>query len=186
MRTAWCYLNNNKLIMGVIIMKGMRVRDQEIIQKRVVETITENGLKNTTKFIKDKKLKELKEFQKRHKSLIRLQDKIDSLKKDFEIAEKRLAEDVNSFNHQNFKNSKSSTSKYDSNCTTKVGLKYSYRGGYDYNESGRVDYPGGVSIVYTPDNCLYAEIRDELALETMSSDFNAKELIAKFVKRFGK
>ena len=172
--------------MGVIIMKSMRVRDQEIIQKRVVETITDNGLKNTTKFIKGKKLKELKEFQKQHKSLIRLKDKIDSLKSDFDIAEKRLAEDVNSFNHQNFKDSKSSTSRYDSNCTTRTGLSYSYSGGYDYVDGDRVDYPGGVKIVYMPNSCLNAEIRDELALETLSTDFNAKELIAKLVKRFSK
>ena len=172
--------------MGVIIMKSMRVRDQEIIQKRVVETITENGLKNTTQFIKDKKLKELKEFQKRHKSLIRLKDKIDSLKSDFDIAEKRLAEDVNSFNHQNFKDSKSNTSRYDSNCTTNTGLSYSYSGGYDYVDGNRIDYPGGIKIVYRPKSCLNAEIRDELALETLSTDFNAKELIAKLVKRFGK
>lgn len=172
--------------MGVIIMKSMRVRDQEIIQKRVVETITENGLKNTTQFIKDKKLKELKEFQKQHKSLIRLKDKIDSLKSDFDIAEKRLAEDVNSFNHQNFKNSKSNISRYNSNCTTNTGLSYSYSNGYDYVDGNRIDYPGGVKIVYMPNSCLNAEIRDELALETLSTDFNAKELIAKLVKRFGK
>lgn len=165
-------------------MKGMRLRDQEIITTRVIEELSEIGLNRTKKFIRDKKKKELTQFQKEHRALVRLQDKIMSLNDELKRREKNLSEDIHSFNVRNFKNCNSSMNTYSNKCITQEGLEYSFSSDWEYINGERVEIPRGIQVVWKGQNNLKVLIRDELALETMGGDFNAKELISDLVKRF--
>jgi hypothetical protein len=142
----------------------MRVRDQDIIVKKVVNALDEKGLQD----LKDKfgTASEVRFLEGEVKKLSTLKEKIGGLKDQETELEKSINRKVEDFN-------------------TATGLDGNNNGlnvitGYGYNkESERKVY-----FNFETDWSKRHDIADALALQTLGSDFNVQDLIASLIAEF--
>ena len=142
----------------------MRVRDQEIIVKKVVNALEEKGLQDLeTRFGNDSNVKFIEDFIK---DLITIKSKIGKLKAQEDELQKSIKRGVEDFNKAN-----------DLNPNTN-GLDYKLGYGYNKEEERKVYF--NFSIGWNKKT----EIADALALQTLGSDFNVQDLIASLIAEF--
>ena len=142
----------------------MRVRDQEIIVKKVVKALEEKGLQDLeTRFGNDSQVKFLEDLVK---DLITIKNKIRKLKDQETELQKSIKRGVEDFNTAN-----------DLNPTTN-GLDYKL--GYGYNEEDERKVYLNFSVGWNK----RSDIADALALQTLGSDFNVQDLIANLIAEF--
>ena len=142
----------------------MRVRDQEIIVKKVVKALEEKGLQDLeTRFGNDSQVKFLEDLVK---DLITIKNKIRKLKDQETELQKSIKRGVEDFNTAN-----------DLNPTTN-GLDYKL--GYGYNEEDERKVYFNFSVGWNK----RSDIADALALQTLGSDFNVQDLIANLIAEF--
>tara|TARA_Y100000310_G_scaffold188862_1_gene188851 strand:+ start:310 stop:753 length:444 start_codon:yes stop_codon:yes gene_type:complete len=141
----------------------MRVRDQDIIVKKVVKALEEKGLQNLKdKFSNDSQVKFLKELLE---ELITIKTKVRELRDQESALEKSIHRGVEDFNTSNDLNNNN-------------GLKVMI--GYGYNK----DDDRKVFFDFSIDWSVRSEIADALALQTLGSDFNVQDLIASLIAEF--
>ena len=141
----------------------MRVRDQEIIVKRVVNALEEKGLQDLeTRFSNDSQVEFLEELLK---DLITVKNKITKLRDQESNLQKSITRGVEDFNTAN---------DLDNNNGLKVQLGY----GYNKEDERKVYFD------FSTDWSKKTEIADALALQTLGSDFNVKDLIANLIAEF--
>ena len=142
----------------------MRVRDQEIIVKKVVNALEEKGLQDLeTRFGNDSNVKFIEDFIK---DLITIKSKIGKLKAQEDELQKSIKRGVEDFNKAN-----------DLNPNTN-GLDYKLGYGYNKEEERKVYF--NFSIGWNKKS----DIADALALQTLGSDFNVQDLIASLIAEF--
>ena len=141
----------------------MRVRDQDIIVKKVVKALEEKGLQDLKdKFSNDSQVKFLKELLE---ELITVKTKVRELRDQESALEKSIHRGVEDFNTSNDLNNNN-------------GLKVMI--GYGYNK----DDDRKVFFDFSIDWSVRSEIADALALQTLGSDFNVQDLIASLIAEF--
>ena len=141
----------------------MRVRDQEIIVKKVVKALEEKGLQDLeTRFGNHSQVKFLEdlveEFITVKKKLSKLRDQEDAL-------QKSIDKGVEDFNKE-----------FDLDNT--AGLQFA--NGYRYNTT----YEHKVYFSFNTDWDKKSDIADALALQTLGSVFNVQDLIANLIAEF--
>ena len=142
----------------------MRVRDQDIIVKKVVKALEEKGLQDLeTRFGNDSQVKFL---EGRIKTLASLKEKISKLKAQEDELQKSIQRGVEDFNTAN-----------DLNPNTN-GLDYKL--GYGYNKEDERKVYFSFSIGWDKKS----DIADALAMQTLGSDFNVQDLIASLIAEF--
>ena len=142
----------------------MRVRDQEIIVKKVVNALEEKGLQDLeTRFGNDSNVNFIEDFIK---DLITIKSKIGKLKAQEDELQKSIKRGVEDFNKAN-----------DLNPNTN-GLDYKL--GYGYNEEDERKVYFNFSVGWNK----RSDIADALALQTLGSDFNVQDLIANLIAEF--
>ena len=142
----------------------MRVRDQEIIVKKVVNALEEKGLQDLeTRFGNDSQVKFL---EGRIKTLASLKEKISKLKAQEDELQKSIQRGVEDFNTAN-----------DLNPNTN-GLDYKL--GYGYNKEDERKVYLNFSVGWNK----RSDIADTLAMQTIGTDFNVKDLIANLIAEF--
>ena len=143
----------------------MRIRDQEIIVKRVVEALKEKGLQDLkTRFGNDS---DVKFIQGQVKDLSEIKDKLHILDQQRDELEKSIRRGVEDFNTAN-------------DLTDEAGLRCAL--GYRWNNSDTDEVVFHFGIHWSDQD----EIKDELAMQTIGTDFNVKELIANLIAQFSK
>ena len=141
----------------------MRVRDQDIIVKKVVKALEEKGLQDLKdKFSNDSQVKFLKELLE---ELITVKTKVRELRDQESALEKSIHRGIEDFNTSN---------DLDNNNGLKVQI------GYGYNK----DDDRKVFFDFSIDWSVRSEIADALALQTLGSDFNVQDLIASLIAEF--
>lgn len=141
----------------------MRVRDQEIIVKKVVNALEEKGLQDLeTRFGNDSDVNFLKEEVKRLSSLKEKIRKLRDQETELERSIKRGVEDYNTAHNFDRIN----------------GLNVSFGYGHGKDETRKVFFNFNI------DWSKKTEIADALAMQTLGSDFNVKDLIANLVAEF--
>jgi len=141
----------------------MRVRDQDIIVKKVVKALEEKGLQDLKdKFSNDSQVKFL---EGEIKKLSTLKEKISELRDQESALEKSIHRGVEDFNTAN---------DLDNNNGFKVIT------GYGYNKEDERK----VYFYFSIDWSVRTEIADALALQTLGSDFNVQDLIASLIAEF--
>ena len=141
----------------------MRVRDQEIIVKKVVKALEEKGLQDLeTRFGNDSQVKFLTGELKK---LITIKTKVRELRDQESALEKSIHRGVEDFNTAN---------DLDNNNGFKVIT------GYGYNKEDERK----VYFYFSIDWSVRTEIADALALQTLGSNFNAQDLIASLIAEF--
>ena len=141
----------------------MRVRDQDIIVKKVVKALEEKGLQDLKdKFSNDSQVKFLKELLE---ELITVKTKVRELRDQESALEKSIHRGIEDFNTSN-------------NLDNNNGLKVMI--GYGYNK----DDDRKVFFDFSIDWSVRSEIADALALQTLGSDFNVQDLIASLIAEF--
>ena len=141
----------------------MRVRDQDIIVKKVVKALEEKGLQNLKdKFSNDSQVKFLKELIK---ELITIKTKVRELRDQESALEKSIHRGVEDFNTSN---------DLDNNNGLKVQIGY----GYNKEDERKVFFDSSI------DWSVRSDIADALALQTLGSDFNVQDLIANLIAEF--
>ena len=149
----------------------MRVRDQDIIVKKVVKALEEKGLQDLKdKFSNDSQVKFL---EGEIKKLSTIKDKIRELQNQESELEKSLYRGVEDFNTSNDLNVNTTRNGSNNN-----GLKVMI--GYGYNK----DDDRKVFFDFSIDWSVRSEIADALALQTLGSDFNVQDLIASLIAEF--
>ena len=141
----------------------MRVRDQDIIVKKVVNALDEKGLQN----LKDKfgNASEVKFLEGEVKKLSTLKEKISGLQNQEETLQKSINRKVEDFN---------TASGLDGNNNGLAVNIYSR-----YNNSKNKIY-----FEFSTDWSVRSEIADALAMQTLGSEFNVKDLIASLIAEF--
>ena len=141
----------------------MRVRDQEIIVKKVVNALEEKGLQDLeTRFSNDSQVKFLEELLK---DLITVKNKITKLRDQESNLQKSITRGVEDFNTAN---------DLDNNNGLKVQLGY----GYNKEDERKVYFD------FSTDWNKRTDIADALAMQTIGTDFNVKDLIANLIAEF--
>ena len=149
----------------------MRVRDQDIIVKKVVKALEEKGLQDLKdKFSNDSQVKFL---EGEIKKLSTLKDKIRELQNQESELEKSLYRGVEDFNTSNDLNVNTTRNGSNNN-----GLNV--QTGYGYNKEDERK----VYFYFSIDWSKQTEIADALALQTLGSDFNVQDLIASLIAEF--
>ena len=142
----------------------MRVRDQDIIVKKVVKALEEKGLQDLKdKFSNDSQVKFL---EGEIKKLSTLNEKIEELNTQSTELQKSINRKVEDFN---------TASGLDGNNNGLVVNTYSGR----YNNSENKMY-----FNFSTDWSVRTEIADALAMQTLGSEFNVKDLIASLIAEF--
>ena len=142
----------------------MRVRDQDIIVKKVVNALDEKGLQDLQiKFGNDSDVKFL---EGEVKKLSTLKEKISGLKEQEETLQKSINRGVEDFNTANGLDK--------NNNGLNIQLSY-YR---NSNETEKVYFK------FETDWSKRSEIADALAMQTLGSDFNVQDLIASLIADF--
>jgi len=142
----------------------MRVRDQDIIVKKVVNALDEKGLQDLKdKFGNDSDVKFL---EGEVKKLSTLKEKISGLKDQETELEKSIHRGVEDFN------TASGLDRNNNGLNVQVGY------GYNKEDERKVYFNFGT------DWSVRTEIADALALQTIGSDFNVKDLIASLIADF--
>ena len=141
----------------------MRVRDQDIIVKKVVNALDEKGLQD----LKDKfgNASEVKFLEGEVKKLSTLKEKISGLQNQEETLQKSINRKVEDFN---------TASGLDGNNNGLAVNIYSR-----YNNSKNKIY-----FEFSTDWSVRSEIADALAMQTLGSEFNVKDLIASLIAEF--
>ena len=141
----------------------MRVRDQDIIVKKVVNALDEKGLQN----LKDKfgNASEVKFLEGEVKKLSTLKEKISGLQNQEETLQKSINRKVEDFN---------TASGLDGNNNGLAVNIYSR-----YNNSKNKIY-----FEFSTDWSVRSEIADALAMQTLGSEFNVQDLIASLIAEF--
>ena len=142
----------------------MRVRDQDIIVKKVVNALDEKGLQD----LKDKfgNASEVRFLEGEVKKLSTLKEKIGGLKDQETELEKSINRKVEDFN--------TATGLDGNNNGLNVHISYGYN-----KEAERKVY-----FSFSTDWSVRTEIADALALQTLGSDFNVQDLIASLIAEF--
>ena len=141
----------------------MRVRDQEIIVKKVVQALEEKGLQDLKdKFSNDSQVKFL---EGEIKKLSTLNEKIEELNTQSTELQKSINRKVEDFN---------TASGLDGNNNGLAVNIYSR-----YNNSKNKIY-----FEFSTDWSVRSEIADALAMQTLGSDFNVQDLIANLIAEF--
>ena len=141
----------------------MRVRDQDIIVKKVVKALEEKGLQDLKdKFSNDSQVKFLKELLE---ELITVKTKVRELRDQESALEKSIYRGVEDFN----------TSNDLHNHNGLTANTYSGR----YNNSENKMY-----FNFSTDWSVRTEIADALAMQTLGSEFNVQDLIASLIAEF--
>ena len=141
----------------------MRVRDQDIIVKKVVKALEEKGLQDLKdKFSNDSQVKFLKELLE---ELITVKTKVRELRDQESALDKSIHRGIEDFNTSN---------DLDNNNGLKVMTGY----GYNKEDDRKVFFD--FSIGWSKKT----EIADALALQTLGSDFNVQDLIASLIAEF--
>jgi len=142
----------------------MRVRDQDIIVKKVVNALDEKGLQD----LKDKfgNASEVRFLEGEVKKLSTLNEKIEKLNTQSTELQKSINRKVEDFNL---------AQQLDGNNNGLVVNTYSGR----YNNSDNKIY-----FEFSTDWSVRSEIADALALQTLGSDFNVQDLIASLIAEF--
>ena len=149
----------------------MRVRDQDIIVKKVVKALEEKGLQDLKdKFSNDSQVKFL---EGEIKKLSTIKDKIRELQNQESELEKSLYRGVEDFNTSNDLNVNTTRNGSNNN-----GLNV--QTGYGYNKEDERK----VYFYFSIDWSVRTEIADALALQTLGSDFNVQYLIASLIAEF--
>lgn len=144
----------------------MRVRDQEIIVKKVVKALEEKGLQDLeTRFGNDSQVKFLTGELKK---LITLKTKLRELKEQELALDKSIRRGVEDFNTANALNT-----NHDGN-----GLRVQTSYGYNKKDERKIHF------AFNLDWSKKSEISDALALQTLGSDFNVQDLIANLIAEF--
>jgi len=144
----------------------MRVRDQDIIVKKVVKALEEKGLQNLKdKFSNDSQVKFL---EGEIKKLTTIKDKIRELRDQESALDKSIHRGVENFNTANDLNTKSYSN----------GLEV--QTGYGYNKEDERKVFFDFSIGWDKKT----EIADALAMQTLGSEFNVQDLIASLIAEF--
>ena len=142
----------------------MRVRDQEIIVKKVVNALEEKGLQDLeTRFGNDSNVKFLEEEAK---ELTSLNEKIMELNNQTSQLQKSIDRKVEDFNTSN---------GLDRNNN---GLSADTYSGYSRERENRVYFNFNINWDKK------TEIADALAIQTLGSDFNVQDLIANLIAEF--
>ena len=142
----------------------MRVRDQDIIVKKVVNALDEKGLQDLKdKFSNDSQVKFL---EGEVKKLSTLKEKIRGLKDQETELEKSINRKVEDFNTANGLNKNNN------------GLNVSLGYGYNKEDNRKVYFN------FDTDWSVRSDIADALALQTLGSDFNVQDLIASLIAEF--
>jgi hypothetical protein len=142
----------------------MRVRDQDIIVKKVVNALEEKGLQDLeTRFSNDSNVKFLEDLVK---DLITVKSKIGKLQDQEDNLEEAIRRGVEDFN-KDFDLDKNNN-----------GLNVQI--GYGYNKEDERKVYFNFSIGWDKKT----EIADALALQTLGSDFNVQDLIASLIAEF--
>ena len=148
----------------------MRVRDQEIIVKKVVTALEEKGLQDLeTRFSNDSQVKFLGGELKK---LITIKTKISELKEQESALDKSIHRGVEDFNTANALNN--NHNGYGNGNGLKVQTSYGYN-----KEDERKIY-----FAFNLDWSKRTEIADALAMQTLGSDFNVQDLIANLIAEF--
>ena len=141
----------------------MRVRDQEIIVKKVVNALEEKGLQDLeTRFSNDSQVKFIEELLK---DLITVKNKITKLRDQESNLQKSITRGVEDFNTAN---------DLDNNNGLKAQLGY----GYNKEDAHKVYFDFSINWGKK------TEIADTLAMQTIGTDFNVKDLIANLIAEF--
>ena len=141
----------------------MRVRDQEIIVKKVVQALEEKGLQDLeTRFGNDSQVKFL---EGELKKLITIKTKIGELKDQESALDKAIHRGVEDFNTAN---------ALDNNNGLKAQTGY----GYNKLDNRKVFFD------FSIDWSKKTEIADALAMQTLGSEFNVQDLIANLIAEF--
>ena len=142
----------------------MRVRDQDIIVKKVVNALDEKGLQD----LKDKfgNASEVRFLEGEVKKLSTLKEKIGGLKDQETELEKSINRKVEDFN--------TATGLDGNNNGLNVHISYGYN-----EEAERKVY-----FSFNTDWSKRSDIADALALQTLGSDFNVQDLIASLIADF--
>ena len=141
----------------------MRVRDQDIIVKKVVKALEEKGLQDLKdKFSNDSQVKFLKELLE---ELITVKTKVRELRDQESALEKSIHRGIEDFNTSN-------------NLDNNNGLKVMTGYGYNKDDDRKVYF--SFSIGWDKQT----EIADALAMQTLGSEFNVKDLIASLIAEF--
>ena len=142
----------------------MRVRDQEIIVKKVVNALEEKGLQDLeTRFGNDSNVKFLEEEAK---ELTSLNEKIMELNNQTSQLQKSIDRKVEDFNTSN---------GLDRNNN---GLSADTYSGYSRERENRVYFNFNINWDKK------TEIADALAIQTLGSEFNVQDLIASLIAEF--
>ena len=141
----------------------MRVRDQEIIVKKVVQALEEKGLQDLeTRFSNDSQVKFLTGELKK---LITIKTKVRELRDQESALEKSIYRGVEDFNTAN---------ALDNNNGLKAQTGY----GYNKEDNRKVFFD------FSIDWSKKTEIADALAMQTLGSEFNVQDLIANLIAEF--
>ena len=142
----------------------MRVRDQDIIVKKVVKALEEKGLQDLeTRFGGNSQVRFLEDLIK---DLITIKSKIGKLKEQEDTLQKSIKRGVEDFNTAN-----------DLNPNTN-GLDYKLGYGYNKEDERKVYFSSSIGWDKKSD------IADALAMQTLGSDFNVQDLIASLIAEF--
>ena len=142
----------------------MRVRDQDIIVKKVINALDEKGLQDLeTRFSNDSQVKFLTELVK---DLTTIKNKIGKLKDQETELQKSITRGVEDFNTANDLNK--------NNNGLNVLLGY----GYSKEDERKVYFD------FSTDWNKRTDIADALAMQTIGTDFNVKDLIANLIAEF--
>ena len=142
----------------------MRIRDQEIIVKKVVQALEEKGLQDVeTRFGNDSNVKFLEEEAK---ELTSLNEKIMELNNQTSQLQKSIDRKVEDFNTSN---------GLDRNNN---GLSADTYSGYSRERENRVYFNFNINWDKK------TEIADALAIQTLGSEFNVQDLIASLIAEF--
>ena len=144
----------------------MRVRDQEIIVKKVVNALEEKGLQDLeTRFSNDSQVKFIEDLVK---DLLTVKKKITKLKNQESELEKSINRGVEDFNKANDLCAQSRNN----------GLQATLGYGYSKEDERKVYF------AFNLEWHKQTEIADELAMQTIGTDFNVKDLIANLIAEF--
>ena len=142
----------------------MRVRDQDIIVKKVVNALDEKGLQDLKdKFGNDSDVKFL---DGEVKKLSTLKEKISGLQNQEETLQKSINRGVEDFN------TASGLDRNNNGLNVQVGY------GYNKEDERKVYFN------FSTDWSKRSDIADALAMQTLGSDFNVQDLIASLIADF--
>ncbi len=145
----------------------MRIRDQEIIVKKVINALDEKGLQDLQ--IKFGTASEVRFLEGEVEKLTSLNEKIEKLNTQSTELQKSINRKVEDFN---------TASGLDGNNNGLVVNTWSTNSGRYNNSKNKIYFE------FSTDWSVRSDIADALALQTLGSDFNVQDLIASLIVEF--